>query len=71
MKERTLYLRPWREFRFLTQAELAAKAEVSRDTVAKIEAGNQTPRIPTVRKLAVALETQPVNLYRLPAEDGD
>ncbi len=70
MMERTLNLRAWREFRFLTQAEIATKAGLSRDTIAKLEAGGQTPRLPTVRKLASALDTQPANLYRQP-EEGD
>lgn len=68
MTDRPVYLRQWRESRLLTQAELAAKAGVSRDTVVKIETGKQAARFATVRKLAAALGVEPTDLRRLPTE---
>lgn len=44
---------------FLTQAELATKAGVCRDTVNQVERGRQTPEIRTIRKLAQALGVSP------------
>jgi DNA-binding XRE family transcriptional regulator len=68
MTDRPLFLREWRESRLMTQAELAAKAGVSRDTVVKIETGKQDARFATVRKLAAALGIEPKSLYQQPAE---
>lgn len=44
---------------FLTQAELATKSRVCRDTVNQVERGKQKPAIRTVRKLARALKVKP------------
>ena len=43
----------------LTQAELAEKAGVTRNTVARLERGENEPHPPTVRKLAAALGVEP------------
>lgn len=48
-------LRVYRDLRGLTQAELAARAGVSRVTVAEIETGRKQGSIATLRKLADAL----------------
>jgi DNA-binding XRE family transcriptional regulator len=44
---------------FLTQAELAEKAGICRDTANQVERGKQTPEIRTIRKLARALKVKP------------
>jgi transcriptional regulator with XRE-family HTH domain len=43
----------------LTQAELAEKAGVNTVTVARLERNETEPHMPTVRKLAAALEVHP------------
>jgi transcriptional regulator with XRE-family HTH domain len=43
----------------LTQAELAEKAGVNIATVARLERNETEPHMPTVRKLAAALEVHP------------
>ncbi len=51
-------LKGMREKRGLTQAGLAKAAGVTRVYVAKIEAGEKIPSIPTLRKLAKALKVK-------------
>ena len=46
----------------LTQEELAEKAGVTRNTVARLERNESEPYMPTVRKLAAALEVHPREL---------
>jgi DNA-binding XRE family transcriptional regulator len=46
----------WREYRGLTQEELARKSKVSRPMIAAIEAGHKTGGIGTLKKLVVALK---------------
>jgi DNA-binding XRE family transcriptional regulator len=48
-------LKVWREYRRLTQEELAKASKVSRSMIAAIEAGNKRGGIVTLKKLAVAL----------------
>ena len=48
-------LRVWREFRNLTQAELARASGVNRVQIVEIEAGRSTGSVHTLRKLADAL----------------
>jgi transcriptional regulator with XRE-family HTH domain len=55
-------VRRLRAQRYLSQAELAAKAGLSRTTIARIEAGEIVPYPRTVRKLAEALEVGPAEL---------
>ena len=43
----------------LTQEELADRAGVSTNTVARLERNETEPHMPTVRKLAAALEVHP------------
>ena len=59
-----LRLREWRRRRALSQAELAARAGVTKATVVNLEQpGRRTPHPRTVRKLAAALGIEPHELY--------
>ena len=55
-------LREARERRLLTQTELSKLSGVMVATISRIETGQQQPRIPTVRKLARALDVRPEEL---------
>ena len=55
-------LRRLRLERFLSQAELARRAEMHAITITRLEAGVQAPTTRTVRALAEALEVQPRDL---------
>jgi DNA-binding XRE family transcriptional regulator len=55
-------LRELREAKFLSQAELAGRAGVSRITVIELEAGRAEARWSTGRKLAEALGVDPAEL---------
>ena len=44
---------------FITQAELATKAEITTETVNRLERGNRKPSFKTIRKLAEALGVEP------------
>jgi transcriptional regulator with XRE-family HTH domain len=55
-------LKRQRTRRALTQAELAERAGVTTATVARIERDEIEPRMPTLRKLAKALEVDPAEL---------
>jgi ribosome-binding protein aMBF1 (putative translation factor) len=65
------YLRAWREWRVMSQAELARRAKVSKVTVARIE-GGQPAVYQTVEKLAKALDVTREQLVRRePSERTD
>ena len=51
-----------REARYLSQAELAVKAGISKNTLNRIETGKAGAIPRTVRKLAAALEIAPESL---------
>ena len=61
-----LRLRAWRDYRAVTQQELADRSGVSRRTVAAIEAGKVRPHPATVRALAAALKIKPEQLRHSP-----
>jgi DNA-binding XRE family transcriptional regulator len=48
-------IRVWREYRGLSGAELAAKAEISAAYLSELETGKKTGGVETLRKLAGAL----------------
>ena len=48
----------------LTQGELAAKAGMASNTVARLERNETEPHMPTVRKLAAALNIHPRELTK-------
>ena len=58
-------LKAWREYRALTQRELASKAGVGSATIARLETGSATYAT-TIRKLARALKVKPEDLLDEP-----
>ena len=52
-------LKEIRTRRFLTQEELAEKADVSHSTIVNIERNHAEPQFRTIRKLAKALDIDP------------
>ena len=57
-------LRVWREFRNLTQADLARASGVNRVQIVEIEAGRSTGSVHTLRKLSDALRVAVDDLIR-------
>ena len=53
-------LKEIRTRRFLTQEELAEKADVSHSTIVNIERNHAEPQFRTIRKLAKALDVDPI-----------
>lgn len=66
-----LRLRAWREYRSLTQQELADRAGVARRTIVDAEAGKRTPRPATLRRLAAALGVEGWELHNRPREEHE
>ena len=57
-------LRDLRVRRALTQEELAGKANVGANTVARLERNETEPHMSTLRKLATALDVDPAELVK-------
>ena len=55
LKEQVSPIRAWREHLWLTQAEMAARMEVSQSAFAQMEAPEAKPRMNTLTKIAAAL----------------
>ncbi|MCX6621731.1 MAG: helix-turn-helix transcriptional regulator [Acidobacteria bacterium] len=55
-------VRIWRNYRGLTQVELARASKVSREMIAAIEAGHKRGGVATLKKLALALSVDLENL---------
>jgi transcriptional regulator with XRE-family HTH domain len=55
-------LREMRTRRLLTQVQLAEKSGVNQVTIARIERNQVDPRFSTIRKLAKALDVDPIKL---------
>lgn len=58
-------VRIWRMRRAMTQTELAEKAGVGINTIVRIERNQTEPRPTTIRKLAGALEIDPIELIKV------
>jgi transcriptional regulator with XRE-family HTH domain len=61
-----VYLREWREWRALSQAELAASAGLTIATISKLENQHYGAQPGTRRKLAQALNIEPHQLLSPP-----
>ena len=57
-------LRAWREYRWMTQEQLADKAHLGRVAISKLEGGVTEAHMTTVQRLAAALEITPDELTR-------
>ncbi|MDQ3438305.1 MAG: helix-turn-helix domain-containing protein [Actinomycetota bacterium] len=55
-------LKRWREYRLITQQELADAAELGVASVVRIENNHTQPRFSTIKKLADALDLEPGQL---------
>jgi len=62
LKEQVSPIRAWREHLELTQAEVAARMEVSQSAFAQMEAPEAKPRMNTLKKVAAALGIAPDQL---------
>lgn len=62
LKEQISPIRAWREYLGLTQAEVAARMDVSQSALAQLEAPEAKPRMSTLKKVAAALELVPDQL---------
>lgn len=61
-----VYLRQWRDWRALSQAELAKSASLTIATISKLENRHYGAQPGTRRKLAKALEIEPHQLLTVP-----
>ena len=61
-----VYLREWRDWRALSQAELAKSAGLTIATISKLENRHYGAQPGTRRKLAKALEIEPHQLLTVP-----
>ncbi len=55
-------LKRWREYRLITQQELADAADLGVASVVRIENNRTEPRFSTIKKLAGALDLEPEQL---------
>ncbi|MDL2317083.1 helix-turn-helix domain-containing protein [Desulfovibrio sp. OttesenSCG-928-A18] len=62
LKEQISPIRAWREYLGLTQAEVAARMDVSQSALAQLEAQEARPRMSSLKKVAAALELVPDQL---------
>lgn len=62
LKEQVSPIRAWREYLGLTQAEVAARMDVSQSALAQLEAPEARPRMSSLKKVAAALELVPDQL---------
>jgi transcriptional regulator with XRE-family HTH domain len=65
------YLKAWREFRSLSQDELAAKVDTTKSVISLWENDKRSLSDKVLRRLAEALETQPGHLLDVDPSDLD
>lgn len=70
-KKSANHLRAWREFRGLTQDELAAKVGTAGNVISLLESGARRLSDKWLYKLAPALETRPGFLLEFAPDDAD
>jgi len=64
IKRLAMKLRTLRRDRFMTQEDLADKAGVTREYIARLEAGRYDPSLSTLEKLAKALKVDIAKLLK-------
>lgn len=62
------YIREWRNYRGLTQDEVAEAMNVSKGTISRVETGDSPYSQDILEGLAVVLDTDPASLLRPPVE---
>lgn len=60
------YLREWREYRELTQQQLADRVGTGKDQISRWESGGRTMSANVIAALADALQLEPRDLFRDP-----
>ncbi|HIQ17247.1 MAG TPA: XRE family transcriptional regulator [Novosphingobium capsulatum] len=65
------YLRAWREFHHMTQAELAAKVGTNANMIGYLEDGQRALSLKWLRRLAPALKTRPLFLGEIDPRKAD
>lgn len=65
------HLRAWREFRGLTQAQLAALVDTTDNVISMLESGDRQLSSKWLYRLAPALKTRPGFLLEFAPEDAD
>src|SRR5687768_15351438 len=65
-------LRETRIRRFLSLRALAKRADVAQRTIVEVEAGRRVPQLATMRKIAAALDIDPLEIdeFRVAIEDA-
>jgi len=62
LKDQVSPIRAWRDYLGLTQAEVAARLQVSQPAFAQMEAPEAKPRMNTLKKVATALGLTPAQI---------
>jgi transcriptional regulator with XRE-family HTH domain len=65
------HLRAWREFRGLTQAQLAERVDTTDNVISMLESGDRQLSPKWLDRLAPALGTKPGFLYQFDPNDAD
>jgi len=68
---RLTFIKQWREFRDLTQDQLAERLETSKASISRIETGQQAYTQDFLEACAEALRTDPASLLMRNPEDGE
>ena len=67
-RPRRLYLQAWRESRGLTQQQLAERVETGKDQISRWESGKRGMSAGVIAALEEALQLEPGDLFRDPAQ---
>lgn len=70
-RRRKTFIRAWREFRNLTQDQLAERLETSKASVSRIESGDQPYTQDFLEACASALQTDPASLLTRNPKDPE
>lgn len=71
LKRRRTFIKEWREFRSLTQEQLAERVGTSKASVSRIEAGTQSYTQDLLEAFGEALRTEPASLLmRNPSDES-